>query len=86
MKLLVIRMVARSRLGILRCERIIEFVFETFDINSLSSAGLNEKKAISEPEIIAEAKIKTRITSRTMKAPNEKFPVKILANICGNNK
>lgn len=77
-------MVASSRLGIFRCESIMEFVFEAFEFNSFSSVGFNEKKAISDPEIIAEAKIKTRITSRTMKTPNEKFPVKRLKNICGN--
>lgn len=79
-------MVAKSRLGILRCESIIEFVFETFEFNSFSSTGFKEKNAISAPDIMADAKIKTRITSKTIKTPNEKFPVKILARICINNR
>ena len=71
MKLLLIRMVASRRFGISRRRATCLSRFPRFCLTSLSWAGLSEKKATSDADIIAEAKRSMKITIMLMSSPNE---------------
>ena len=74
-KLFTMSMVASKRLGLFRWASITLLILVSFDSMSLSCPGFSEKKAISEPEIIAEKKSNNKIIKMLIKTPIENSPV-----------
>ena len=76
MKLFVIRMVASNFLGFRRSCKTLSFFLLLCNLSLSASVGLNEKKAVSEPEIRPETINKTTSTTNVRISSNGK-PLKI---------
>ena len=85
-KLLLIRIVANSLLGVSSNVKINLFTRVDLASMSFNSFGLSEKNATSEPEIKAEKNNRMTIINKLIKTPRVKCPEKMLTSIPRNHK